>query len=66
MTIREILLYEVTAQEIAELPKGTEVLVLDTLYRRNEIKYAGKNKFPAVPRFVYMLFEEPKADGVKQ
>lgn len=53
-------LYEVTAEEITELEEGTEVLVYDTLFRRNEIKHVGKNKFPAVRRFVYLLFEEPK------
>lgn len=55
-----VTLYEVTAEEITKLADGTAVLVHDSLYRRNEIKHKGKNKFPAVKRFVYLLFEAPE------
>ncbi len=55
-----VTMWEVEPEEVAELADGTEVLVHDTLTGRNEIKHAGKNKFSAAKRFVYLLFEERK------
>ena len=53
-------MWEVEPEEVMELADGTAVLVHDTLTKHNEIKYAGKNKFSAAKRFVYLLFEEQK------
>lgn len=53
-------LWELSRSDLIQLPKGTQVLQYDTLFKEYAIKEIGKDFIPANLRFMFFAFDELK------